>query len=82
MVLTLAAMEAVYWIDVKDQRRLLSWRDPGQELQDLLVAKLASPRDWPNIVDHDVSRGLLGAIPCRPAVDPRAASSRMRGPSP
>ena len=55
----LGAKEAVYWIDLKDERLLLSWRDPGPELQDLLVAKLASPGDRPNIVRHDVSRGSL-----------------------
>jgi DNA-binding transcriptional LysR family regulator len=56
---TLAAKEAVYWIDLRDERLLLSRRDPGPELQDLLVAKLASPGDRPKIVRHDVSRGSL-----------------------
>ena len=58
----LGAREAVYWIDLKDDRLLLSWRDPGPELQDLLVAKLASPGDRPNIVRHDVSRESLESL--------------------
>ena len=38
------------WIDLRDEKLLLSRRDPGPDLQDLLVAKLASPGDRPNIV--------------------------------
>lgn len=56
---TLAAKEAIYWIDLRDEKLLLGRRDPGPELQDLLVARLASPGDRPNIVDHDVSCGSL-----------------------
>lgn len=58
----LAAKEAIYWIDLRDERLLLSRRDPGPELQDLLVAKLASPGDRPNIMRHDVSRGSLKSL--------------------
>ena len=58
----LAAKDAIYWIDLRDERLLLSRRDPGPELQDLLVAKLASPGDRPNIVRHDVSRGSLKSL--------------------
>ena len=56
---TLAAKEAIYWIDLRDEKLLLGRRDPGPELQDLLIAKLASPGDRPNIVHQDVSRGSL-----------------------
>ncbi len=59
---TLAAKEAIYWIDLRNERLLLSRRDPGPELQDLLVAKLASPGDRPNIMRHDVSRGSLKSL--------------------
>lgn len=55
----LTAKEAIYWTDLRDERMLLSRRDPGPELHDLLVAKLAAPGDRPNIVHHDVSRGSL-----------------------
>lgn len=49
-------------MDLKDQRVLLSRRDPGPELQDLIVAKLASPGDRPRILFHDVSRGSLWTL--------------------
>jgi DNA-binding transcriptional LysR family regulator len=58
----LARKAAVHWIDLRDERLLLSQRDPGPELQDLLVAKLASPGDRPNIARHDVSRGSLKSL--------------------
>jgi hypothetical protein len=43
----LADRQAVYWIDLKDETVLLSRRDPGPELHDLLIAKTASPGDRP-----------------------------------
>ena len=58
----LAGKAAVHWIDLREERLLLSQRDPGPELQDLLLAKLASPGDRPNIVRHDVSRGSLKSL--------------------
>ncbi|HKN26628.1 MAG TPA: LysR family substrate-binding domain-containing protein [Roseiarcus sp.] len=54
--------QAVYWIDLKDETVLLSRRDPGPELHDLLIAKTASPGDRPKIVRHDVSRGSLMSL--------------------
>ena len=55
----LANKEFIYWTDLKGERVLLSRRDPGPELEDLIVAKLASPVDRPTILLHDVSRGSL-----------------------
>jgi DNA-binding transcriptional LysR family regulator len=50
---------------MKHERFLLSERDPGPEIQDILVAKLSSPGDLPDIVRHDVSpeniKSLVGA---------------------
>jgi DNA-binding transcriptional LysR family regulator len=43
----LATGETIYWTDLKGETLLLSQRDPGPEIQDLLVAKLASPGDRP-----------------------------------
>ena len=61
----LAANEIIYWTDLKRERLLLSERDPGPEIQDILVAKLSSPGDLPHIVRHDVSpeniTSLVGA---------------------
>jgi DNA-binding transcriptional LysR family regulator len=55
----LANKEFIYWTDLKAERVLLSRQDPGPELEDLIVGKLASPVDRPRILLHDVSRGSL-----------------------
>lgn len=55
----LASNTTLYWTDLKDQTLLLSQRDPGPELRDVLIGKLASPRDRPKIIYHDVSGGSL-----------------------
>lgn len=61
----LSTAELVYWTDLKRERFVLSERDPGPEIQELLIAKLASPGDAPNITRHDVSlesiKGLVSA---------------------
>ncbi|MER9026126.1 LysR substrate-binding domain-containing protein [Mesorhizobium sp. M0815] len=61
----LAANEIVYWTELRGETFLLSQRDPGPELRDTLLAKLASPGVQPKIVSQDVSResitGLVGA---------------------
>lgn len=55
----------IYWTDLKGETLLLSRRDPGSEIHDLLTARLVSPEDRPKIVRHDVSResikSLIGA---------------------
>ena len=45
----LAPRESVYWTDLKHERFLLSQRDPGPEIQDILLHKLTSPGDRPLI---------------------------------
>ena len=61
----LAEGETVYWTDLKDETLLISRHDPGPEIQDLLLAKLASPGDRPKTLFHDMSLGnmmnLVGA---------------------
>lgn len=61
----LAAKEIIYWTDLKRERFLLSERDPGPEIQEILISKLASPGDVPDVVRHDVSpaniKSLVGA---------------------
>jgi DNA-binding transcriptional LysR family regulator len=49
---SLAEREPVHWIDLREEKILLSRRDPGPELRDLLVAKVTSPGDRPRIVRH------------------------------
>jgi DNA-binding transcriptional LysR family regulator len=61
----LAANSTVRWTDLAGETLLLAQRDPGSEIHDLLIAKLASPADRPTIVRHNVSResikSLIGA---------------------
>lgn len=61
----LADGETVYWTDLKDETLLINRHDPGPEIQDLLLAKLASPGDRPKTLFHDTSLGnimnLVGA---------------------
>ncbi|MBN8968148.1 MAG: LysR family transcriptional regulator [Rhizobiales bacterium] len=61
----LAPNEIIYWTDLKRERFLLSERDPGPEIQEILIAKLASSGDFLDVVRHDVSseniKSLVGA---------------------
>src|SRR5216683_6382716 len=58
----LAANEIVHWTDLKGEALLLSRRDPGHEIHDLVVAKLASPADRPKMVRHDISRESIKSL--------------------
>jgi DNA-binding transcriptional LysR family regulator len=55
----LAASKTIAWTDLRGETLLLNLHDPGDEFQDLVVAKLASPEDRPKILRLDVSRGSL-----------------------
>ena len=61
----LAGNNIVYWTDLKDETFLLSQRDPGPEIQDILLSKLAAPGERPRVVSHDITRenikSLVGA---------------------
>jgi DNA-binding transcriptional LysR family regulator len=58
----LAARDWLQWFDLKDERILLSRRDPGRELQDLIIGKTTSPGIRPKIVRHDVTRASLKSL--------------------
>ncbi|OJV03291.1 LysR family transcriptional regulator, partial [Nitrobacter sp. 62-23] len=45
----LSDRDFVYWTDLKNERFLISIRDPGPELEDILLSKLAAPGDRPRI---------------------------------
>ena len=55
----LAAHEIVYWTDLKSERFLLSCCDPGPEIHNLLIAKLAAPGERPLVDRHKVSRETI-----------------------
>jgi len=60
-----SGQETIHWADLTGETLLLSERDPGPEIQDLLAARLVSPADRPRVWRHDVSResikSLIGA---------------------
>jgi len=58
----LAADEIIYWTDLKGETLVLSQRDWGSEMQDLVIAKLISPEDRPKIVRHDISRESIKSL--------------------
>jgi DNA-binding transcriptional LysR family regulator len=58
----LADSETVYWIDLKSEKLLISRRDPGPEIQELLLTKLTSPGDRPKVVYHDTSLGNINSL--------------------
>jgi DNA-binding transcriptional LysR family regulator len=52
----LSAHSRIHWQDLKGERLLLTSRDPGPEIHDILVAHVAAPDDKPIVLSHDVSR--------------------------
>jgi DNA-binding transcriptional LysR family regulator len=60
-----ANRESLHWVDLRGEKILLSRRDPGPELHDLLIAKVTSPGDRPKIVRHRAGlanlKSLVGA---------------------
>jgi DNA-binding transcriptional LysR family regulator len=59
---SMVSRNSVYWTDLRAETILLSHCDPSRELEDLLIAKLASPSDRPKIDRQDVSRGIIKSL--------------------
>jgi DNA-binding transcriptional LysR family regulator len=59
----LAERDFVYWTDLTSERFLMSVRDPGPEIQDILFSKLTSPGNRPFVkhvkMNHDHLLGLV-----------------------
>jgi DNA-binding transcriptional LysR family regulator len=55
----LSTTEFIYWTDLKNECFLISPRDPGPEIQDILLSKLSSPGDRPQIKQIKANRGLI-----------------------
>lgn len=58
----LAFRKVIYWTDLRTETLLLSYYDPGRELEDLLISKLTSPEARPKIEHHDVSRSIIKSM--------------------
>lgn len=58
----LANHDVIYWTDLKGESFLLSRRDPGPTLRDIIVQKLSAPGDPPRIAGWDVSNESILAM--------------------
>lgn len=58
----LASRALLYWADLKGQSFLLSRRDPGPDLRNIIVRKLSAPGDVPDIASWDVSNESILAL--------------------
>ena len=58
----LADGEIVYWTDLMGETLLTSRHDPGSEIQELLLTKLALPGDRPKAVCHNASWGNIKSL--------------------
>lgn len=58
----LASSGVIYWTDLKGESFLLSRRDPGPDLQNIIVQKLSAPGDTPNISSWDISSESILAM--------------------
>lgn len=58
----LAGNDVIYWTDLKGESFLLSRRDPGPDLRNIIVRKLSAPGDAPDIASWDVSSESILAM--------------------
>ena len=58
----LTSNSMIYWTDLKRERFLLSQRDPGQDLRNIIVQKLSAPGEVLDIASWDVSSESILAM--------------------
>jgi DNA-binding transcriptional LysR family regulator len=58
----LAAKDVLTWADLKRERFVLSTRDPGPEIEAILIAKLVTPGESLDIDHHDVNAESLKSL--------------------
>lgn len=58
----LLTRNVIYWTDLLNETVLLSQRDPGSDIKELLVSKLVANERRPKIERHDVSRGIIKSL--------------------
>ena len=58
----LAAKDVLTWADLKRERFVLSARDPGPEIEAILIAKLVTPGESLDIDHHDVNAESLKSL--------------------
>jgi DNA-binding transcriptional LysR family regulator len=58
----LASKDVLNWSDLKRERFVLSTRDPGPEIEAILIAKLVTPGELLDIDHHDVNAESLKSL--------------------
>lgn len=58
----LTSSDMIYWTDLKGELFLLSRRDPGPDLHNIIVQKLSAPGDAPDVLGWDVSSESILAM--------------------
>lgn len=58
----LTSNDMIYWTDLKGELFLLSRRDPGPDLRNIIVQKLSAPGEAPDIASWDVSSESILAM--------------------
>ena len=58
----LVAKDVLTWADLKGERFVLSTRDPGPEIEAMLIAKLVTPGESLDIDHHDVNAESLKSL--------------------
>jgi DNA-binding transcriptional LysR family regulator len=58
----LTGNDMIYWTDLKGELFLLSRRDPGPDLHNIIVQKLSAPGEAPDIASWDVSSESILAM--------------------
>jgi DNA-binding transcriptional LysR family regulator len=58
----LAAKDVLTWADLKRERFAVSTRDPGPEIEAILIAKLVTPGESLDIDHHDVNAESLKSL--------------------
>src|SRR3990167_6593374 len=58
----LSGNDIIHWTDLKGESFVLSRRDPGPDLRNIILRKLSAPGDTPEIVSWDISNESLLAM--------------------
>ena len=54
-----SSRQVIYWPELKGERFLISYHDPGPDLRVMLLRHLAAPSDHPEIVTRHLNRESL-----------------------
>ena len=58
----LAGNDIVYWTDLREETVVLSERDPGPDMRDMLLSKLQTPGVRPRIISKDIGAMMVMSL--------------------